>query len=74
MLALSPFHAIVLLSIVVLPVFGLIFVIPAAQILRRVGMSPWLALIYFVPVANIVCLWVFAFVRWPRDDAPSSKF
>lgn len=65
--AFSPFHWIILLIV------GAIFVIPSARILQRAGFSPWLGLLYFIPLVNIIFLWVFAFMRWPRDDAAASK-
>ena len=50
--------------------FALIIV---ARILDRAGFGPWWALLLFVPGANLVGLWVLAFVRWPRlDDETAS--
>ena len=66
--ALSLLHWIILLALAAL------FVIPAARILKRVGLSPWLGLLYLVPLVNLIFLWVFAFMRWPRDDKPASQF
>ena len=65
--AMSPFHWIILLAV------AAILIVPYAQILRRVGMSPWLALLYLVPLVNLVFLWVFAFMRWPRDEAEKAE-
>jgi hypothetical protein len=51
-----------------------IFIPPIARILRRAGKSQWWAL--FVPVINIVGLWVFAWARWPSEQTrplPDSK-
>jgi hypothetical protein len=52
-----------------------LFGVPVARILKRAGFSPWLALLVFVPTANLICLWVFAFVDWPalKRDAPQSS-
>ncbi len=41
--------------------------IPVGLILRRTGLSPWWALLCFVPVAALLGLWLLAFMRWPRD-------
>jgi len=66
-------HWIALLFIpsLMLGVFG----IPAARILKRTGLSPWLALLVMVPTVNVICFWVFAFVDWPslKREAPQSS-
>ena len=50
-----------------------IMIIPAARILRRAGYSPWLGLLYAVPLVSWVLLWVFAYSRWPNfDDKPTA--
>lgn len=43
-----------------------IFVVPLVKILRKAGYSGWWILIWLVPIANIVMLWVFAFSDWPN--------
>jgi hypothetical protein len=35
------------------------------RILRRAGYSRWWLLTMFVPVLNLIMLWVFAFADWP---------
>lgn len=35
------------------------------RVMQKAGYSGWWALIGFVPVVNIVMLWVFAFADWP---------
>ena len=35
------------------------------RVLHKVGRSGWWCLLLFVPVVNIVMVWVFAFARWP---------
>ena len=52
---------------IVLLVYSLAIVIPFGQLLRRSGLSRWWLLLAFVPVINVVALWVFAYVRWPTD-------
>jgi hypothetical protein len=54
----SPFHWLVVLIIV-----GLL--IPIQRILRRAGFSGWWCLLFFIPIANFVGLWMLAFKRWP---------
>jgi hypothetical protein len=57
--SLSIFHWIIV--IIVLALYG----VPAAKILGRAGYSKWWTIVFFVPVLNIVALWVFAYSRWP---------
>jgi len=42
-----------------------VYVIPAVMILRKAGYSGWWCLLGFVPLVNIVMIWVFAFADWP---------
>jgi uncharacterized membrane protein YhaH (DUF805 family) len=42
-----------------------IFLVPGVRILRRTGHSGWWVLLWFVPLVNILALWIFAFARWP---------
>jgi len=38
------------------------------KILAKAGFSSWLALITLIPFVNIIALWVFAFIQWPKVD------
>jgi hypothetical protein len=49
-----------------------IFGVPIARILRRSGRSRWWTIVAFVPLLNLIGLWVFAFTRWPKLDNPPS--
>jgi uncharacterized membrane protein YhaH (DUF805 family) len=42
-----------------------IFAVPVQKIIRKAGYSGWWTLLYFVPLVNIIMLWVFAFADWP---------
>ncbi len=42
--------------------------VPLWRIVKRTGMPAALSLLWFVPVANLVFLWVFAFARWPAVE------
>ena len=48
--------------------FGLIasvvLVIPYWFIFKKAGFSPWLAILMFVPLANVIILYVVAFAEW----------
>jgi hypothetical protein len=59
---LSIWHLILLALIV------LVFIYPIGKILSRAGWSPWLSLLWLVPVLNIAMLWAFALGEWPALD------
>jgi len=48
----------------------LLIAIPAGMSLKRIGYSPWWALLCFFPFLAIVGLWVLAFIRWPQTAQP----
>jgi hypothetical protein len=58
------------------PFFGLIagilMVIPAWKIVAKAGYNGAWALLLFIPLVNIIMLYVFAFNTWPteRSRAP----
>ncbi len=60
MVEFSIFHWLIVILLVT-------FLIPIARILRRTGHSPLWCLLWFVPLANVIALWVFAFKPWPVD-------
>jgi uncharacterized membrane protein YhaH (DUF805 family) len=71
--ALSGLHLI--LGLVFLALLATIVVVPYVRILHRTGHSGWWVLLVFVPLANIIAIWVFAFVRWPAlDDHKATVF
>lgn len=43
-------------------------VAPAWRIARRAGFSGAWAFIMFVPLLNLVAIWVFSLVKWPAMD------
>jgi hypothetical protein len=54
-----------------MPFFGLffligivIYIIPFWMIFKKAGFTPWLALLLFIPLANIIILYVLAFSQW----------
>ena len=52
---------------VVMPLLFIIIVgVPVANILHRAGRSRWWTVLAFVPLLNLIGLWVFAFTRWPN--------
>lgn len=45
----------------------------SSRVLHKMGRSAWWGLVIFVPVVNIIALWVVAFVRWPALDATAGN-
>jgi len=43
---------------------SVVLVIPYWFIFKKAGFSPWLAVLMFVPLANIIILYVIAFSEW----------
>ena len=56
---------------IVLLFYVVAIMIPLGQLLRRIGFSRWWILLSFVPIINIVGLWIIAYVKWPRDNQTS---
>jgi uncharacterized membrane protein YhaH (DUF805 family) len=48
------------------------FIVPVVKIIQKAGYSGWWILLWFVPFANIIMLWVFAFADWPNLARPST--
>lgn len=42
----------------------IIAIIPYWMIWKKAGFSPWFSLLMFVPLVNIIALYVLAFSRW----------
>jgi uncharacterized membrane protein YhaH (DUF805 family) len=42
-----------------------ILLFPLIKILQKAGYSGWWVLLWFVPIGNVVALWIFAFADWP---------
>ncbi len=49
-------------------IYAAIFVPPLVRILRRVGLSRWWVLLFFVPLLNLVGLWLLAWGKWPAEQ------
>ena len=53
--------------VVVFLFYAIFLVIPIWRILQRTGFPGVLSLLVLVPMVNLICLWLFAFMAWPRD-------
>lgn len=55
-------------------IYAAIFVPPFMRILRRVGLSRWWVLLFFVPLLNLAGIWLLAWARWPAEETrPPAK-
>ena len=45
-----------------------IFVVPYVKIIKKAGYSGWWVLVVFIPLINLIMLWVFALARWPVEE------
>jgi len=50
--------------------FIFVYVFPVVKILNKAVYSGWWCILAFVPLANLIMLWAFAFASWPslRDQ------
>lgn len=40
---------------------------PVWRILTRLGLSPWLTVLAFIPVVNVISLWLLSYANWPSQ-------
>jgi len=60
----------VIFSLIVAIIVLAIILVPFVTIIRKAGYSGWWVLLWFVPLVNIIMLWVFAFSDWPALRQP----
>ena len=51
-------------------VANVVLFIPFWFIFKKAGFSPWLAVLMFVPLANVIILYVVAFSQWKVAPIP----
>jgi len=59
MMDFGPFHLVFFAIMVAVVVW------PLGRILSRAGFSPFWSIVAFIPILNLVALWMFAFADWP---------
>jgi hypothetical protein len=42
-----------------------VVVYPVGHILNRLGFSPLWSILIFIPLVNLIALWILAFTEWP---------
>ncbi len=57
----SIWQLVIIIAILVVPF--LLF----SPILKKAGFSKWWVLCMFIPVVNLLLIWVFAFIQWPKE-------
>jgi hypothetical protein len=60
-----------------LPFFFVMIVIvfiPIWMICKKAGFSPWISLLIFIPLGNIILLYVLAFATWKVVPAPAASY
>lgn len=60
----------ILIIIIALLVIALYFWM-VIKILGKAGFVGWWCLILLVPIVNLIMIWVFAFIDWPRARSNS---
>lgn len=63
----------ILMPILIL-VFMAVLLLPYWFIWKKAGFSPWLSLLMFIPLVNLVMLYVLAFSEWKVVPAPQPAF
>ena len=46
----------------------LIIIVPYVKIIQKAGYSGWWVIVAFIPLVNLIMLWVFALARWPVEE------
>ena len=59
----GPFHFISFVVVAALVLY------PLGMILRRLGFSPFWSVLAFVPIVNLIAVWILAFTDWPSRQA-----
>jgi hypothetical protein len=53
---------------VIVILFLVLYAVPTSKILARAGYSKWWTVVFFIPLLNIIALWVLAYRRWPAME------
>lgn len=56
----------------VMLVYILLLVVPLWKIITKAGRKGVWSFVIFLPVLNIIFLWLFAFSKWPAQNISSS--
>ncbi|MGB7190325.1 MAG: hypothetical protein WBD10_09330 [Acidobacteriaceae bacterium] len=71
-------HALQGILLIVMPLFFIVIaavlIIPYWFIWKKAGFSPWFSLLMFVPMVNLIMLYVLAFSQWKVVPAPQPAY
>jgi membrane associated rhomboid family serine protease len=56
---------------VIVIVFLIALGVPIARIIGRTGHNRLWTILFFIPLLNVIGLWVFAYSQWPAVDKSS---
>lgn len=70
---LNPYHFLAFMLPFIF-VMSVIVFIPYWVIFKKAGFTPWLALLMFVPLGNVIMLYVLAFSKWKVIPAPNATY
>lgn len=48
-------------------------VYPVGRILNRIGFSPLWTIAIFIPLVNLIVLWILAFTEWPGGRGDEAR-
>ena len=40
---------------------------PVGRILSRIGFSPLWSIVVFIPIVNLIAIWILALIEWPHE-------
>ncbi len=50
---------------VVFAIVAVLVLYPIGRILSRLGLSPFWSVLAFIPIVNLIALWLLALIDWP---------
>jgi hypothetical protein len=53
-------------------IVGVLTVLPFWKILSKAGYHPAWSLVVFIPILNVIVLYIFAFAKWPNLNQSKS--
>jgi len=54
-------------ELIVILFYATIFIIPLWRICQKAGHPGWYSLVVFIPLLNIIALYLLAFTKWPIE-------
>lgn len=51
----------------------ILWILLLIKIIKKSGFSGWWVLVTLIPVLNLIFIWVFAFIKWPIENAKTNQ-